>query len=198
MLVVIAIIGILAALTVALVGVASRNSRESRVKAELNRLVTAIEAYKAELGFYPPDNQKNPRDPRVNQLFYELVGTYQSGGIFRTANDKESISPAAINTFFGVQGFANVADSPAKVKNFLPQLKDREVAEYSSTPDDVELLVLPVKGPNMVTGPSGTPLNTWRYVATGPTNNPRSFDLWAEVDLGANNIRIIGNWKTKD
>jgi prepilin-type N-terminal cleavage/methylation domain-containing protein len=198
LLMVIAIIGILAALTVALVGVASRNSKESRIKAELNRLVTAIEAYKADLGFYPPDNQLTPRDPRVNQLFYELVGTYQTGNAFVTANGKETITTMGASTYFGVQGFANSAPTAAKVKTFLQKLSAREYAEYSPPPNDVELLLVPAPGPNLVTGPSGVPLNTWRYVSSAPTNNPRSFDLWAEADLGGGAVRVIGNWKTKD
>jgi hypothetical protein len=37
-------------------------------------------------------------------------------------------------------------------------------------------------------------VNPWRYVSTNPTNNPNSFDLWAEVPLGRE-IKIIGNWK---
>jgi len=54
LLVVISIIGILAGLTVGLSGVASRKSKESRIRGDLNRLVTVIENYKARLGSYPP------------------------------------------------------------------------------------------------------------------------------------------------
>lgn len=37
-------------------------------------------------------------------------------------------------------------------------------------------------------------LNPWRYVSTNPTNNPNSFDLWAEIVVKGER-RIIGNWK---
>ena len=54
LLVVISIMGVLAGLTVGLSGVASRKSKEGRIRGDLNRLVTLIENYKAKMGFYPP------------------------------------------------------------------------------------------------------------------------------------------------
>jgi hypothetical protein len=43
--------------------------------------------------------------------------------------------------------------------------------------------------------PSNKGLNPWRYVSTNPTNNPGSFDLWAEIPVGRDRVKIIGNWK---
>ncbi len=37
-------------------------------------------------------------------------------------------------------------------------------------------------------------VNPWRYVSTKPFQNPKSFDLWAEVVIG-NQLKVIGNWK---
>ena len=37
-------------------------------------------------------------------------------------------------------------------------------------------------------------LNPWRYVSSNPTNNPGSFDLWAEIVVKGQK-KIIGNWK---
>jgi hypothetical protein len=42
--------------------------------------------------------------------------------------------------------------------------------------------------------PTNPGLNPWRYVSTNPTNNPNSFDLWAEIIVKGER-RIIGNWK---
>ena len=66
----------------------------------------------------------------------------------------------------------------------------------SSNPSpEVELLVVPVPWPltssAQPTGKKG--LNPWRYVSRNPTNNPTTFDLWAEfVDGGK--VKVICNW----
>ena len=75
LLVVIVIIGILAGLVVGLSGTASYKMRESRTRAELVAIETAIEAYKAKFGHYPPCN---PDDPALNSLYYELTGALYS------------------------------------------------------------------------------------------------------------------------
>ena len=56
LLVVIAIIGLLAGLVVGGTRYAGSKMKENRVRAELNALVTAIEAYHAKFNQYPPDN----------------------------------------------------------------------------------------------------------------------------------------------
>ena len=71
LLVVIAIIGLLAALIVSGAGIASIKARTYRVQAERDALITAIEQYKAKLGYYPPDNTNSPF---LNPLYYELTG----------------------------------------------------------------------------------------------------------------------------
>src|SRR5437867_595831 len=56
LLVVIAIIAVLASLIVGLAGLAGRKSKEAQVRAQMNGLITAIDRYKSEFGYYPPDN----------------------------------------------------------------------------------------------------------------------------------------------
>src|SRR6266699_2584539 len=56
LLVVISIIALLAELIVGLARYAGQTTKRSRVQAELNQVITAIEAYKAHFGHYPPDN----------------------------------------------------------------------------------------------------------------------------------------------
>src|SRR5687768_12996877 len=78
MLVVIAVIGILAAILLGALPAISDKKIRSSVRAELQRLTTAIEDYKAKHGFYPPDNPDTANAARAvaqPPLFYELVGT---------------------------------------------------------------------------------------------------------------------------
>src|SRR5688572_24620995 len=56
LLVVISIIALLASLIVGLAAYAGRSNIRTRVRAELNQVITAIDAYKAHFGHYPPDN----------------------------------------------------------------------------------------------------------------------------------------------
>src|SRR5688572_10713472 len=74
MLVVIAIIGILAALLVGGLGRASESKVRSRVRAELEQIEVAIKTFHKTHGFYPPSNA-NITNTGTNQLFYELTGT---------------------------------------------------------------------------------------------------------------------------
>jgi hypothetical protein len=67
------------------------------------------------------------------------------------------------------------------------------------TAAEVDILVLPTPFPSghpaaVFTGSQGS-VNPWRYVSTNPTNNPASFDLWAEVPINNKEVRTIGNWK---
>jgi hypothetical protein len=58
----------------------------------------------------------------------------------------------------------------------------------------VELLVVPVPGPNDLTTESGRKINPWRYNSKTPVHNPDTYDLWAEIVIGGQ-TNIIGNWK---
>jgi len=207
LLVVIAIIGVLASLTVGLSSVASRKSKESRVRAELDQLATAIDNYKAALGTYPPDN---PGMPSTNQLFYELSGTLyeQAGGrgYFSTPGGQERIPADAVRTIFNARGFGNSV-RPGDSLKFTEEFKPTEYGEISGE-IDVEVLVVPVKGPDRftyrnVTAPLAIPvrgnpktkLNPWLYDASSPIrNNRKSFDLWTEVVIGRNIVRF-SNWE---
>ena len=106
LLVVIVIIGILASLVVGLSGTAGRKMRESRTRAELTAIGTAIESYKAKFGHYPPDN---PNDPALNSLYYELTGCLYNGKTFRDPKVGTVMKVQAIKEHFGVEGFINTA-----------------------------------------------------------------------------------------
>lgn len=163
LLVVFSIIALLASLTVGLTSVASRKSKEARVRGELHRLATAIDNYKARLGHYPPDN---PGKPSTNQLFYELSGTVYDGNFgFEVYNSPQRIRTDTITAFFNALGFAN---SILKAHNTLETTGRQAVESDRNRPFGVEfkgnqyrevdptmvgnsvvnVLVVPVPGPD--------------------------------------------------
>jgi prepilin-type N-terminal cleavage/methylation domain-containing protein len=193
MLVVIAIMGILAALITWGARRASEGRAIKKTKAELIFLQAAIDDYQAKLGFYPPDNANDATKP---PLFYELTGTKLEGGVYKNLHGDEQIALTTIQSIFNLGGFAN--SNPESVKNFLPGLKPQHYREVEEAPLDVEFLVVGSPGPNDFPAPSQSsnknPINTWRYVSTNPTNNSGSYDLWAEIVVGGQ-TNVIGNWK---
>ena len=204
LLVVIAIIGVLASLIVGLSSYSARKSKESRIRTELNQLVTAIESYHARFGHYPKDNVANKVplvvNPVTNALFYELGGTVldNAAGVFRTREGQETINVTDIQAYFNVEGFVNSSTDPKQVKSFTTFKKKQYEDLFLNAAPDVELLVVPVAWPLKPSAPpppipSRPGLNPWRYVSTSPTNNPTTFDLWAEY-VDGNRIRIICNW----
>ena len=220
LLTVISIIALLATIGAALSGVAIRKARESRVRAEEGKLVTGIEAYRADLNQYPPDNARNGVnvDPAVHQLYYELVGSLSSrqGSSYTTADSMEQLTATAIAAAFsGAGGFVNSAVAPDKPKSYVADLDQRQHRRVRLT-SGTEIELLTVSGLDWPTKnavqTSRAPLagrvadakqlfiNPWHYVSTKPTNNPGSFDLWALLPSGrvvnnTNEYRILGNWK---
>lgn len=200
MLVVISIIGLLAAMVVGLAGGAAKTSRMTRVKADLNNLVSAIDRFHTKFGSYPPDNARvvvNGGQTNYlaapNQLFYELVGSVHrlnpstQKSEFYVSQLGLTSSQADIKTWFGVDGFVNAADNASEVENFLTNFKTNDVSLIPMTGRTPLVgLRVPVKNP-------GTNENFWYYRSTNPTNNPASYDLWAVVVIGKN-TNIISNW----
>ena len=212
LLTVIAIIALLAGLVVGLGGKATEANRAGRVKAEHQRLVTAIESYKAEVGSYPPDNINTTGSftdyrQRIarNSLFYELSGCIftnnASGGSFVVVGKPdEVITTADLKANFGADGVQNsgrrVGEVPYRGVQFKPnQYSDIQPASGSG---DVDALIVPVQGPKDIelTAPDGKKkVNPWLYDAsTTNRHNLETFDLWAEY-LGKKRTNIVGNWK---
>jgi len=168
MLVVIAIIGVLAALVIGAAAHFRETSVRARIAVERDQLVTAINSYHKKYGFYPQDNQKTPPNPARNPLYYELTAT--------------PLDPNLAQSEFGIKGIVNTG---SEAKNVFPNI-GAEGKNYK--PDgNILSLTVPYKGPQ-------GDLNTWRYVSKNPTNNSETFDLWAEVVVGSKTF-IIGNWK---
>jgi prepilin-type N-terminal cleavage/methylation domain-containing protein len=199
LLVVISIIGVLAAMVVGLAGGATKQSHIKRVKSDLQNIATAIDQFKTKYGTYPPDNgrvQVSGGQTNYfavpNQLFYELVGSVHR---LNAAGKSEFFVPQLgltltqdqIQTWLGVDGFVNATENVKDVENFLSNFKTNDVAQIPQTPG-VTLMGLRVAVKN-----PGTNENFWFYRSTNPTNNPTSYDLWAVVVIGKQ-TNIIGNW----
>jgi len=209
LLVVISIIALLAGLIVPLAKNAGVSGKRNRIRAELEQIVTAIEAYKAQFGEYPPDNvmlSTKTVNPVTNQLFYELTGVIvdDRSGVFRARDRQQGIrSSPTVQTFFNRDGFVNSGTNPKEIKSFLPSLKasQRRAITSQSPGPEIEVLAVSVDWPNdsrfpppiNSTDPQIRRVNPWRYTKTNPTNNSDGFDLWAEYVEGGK-IKIIGNW----
>ncbi|HTX21005.1 MAG TPA: type II secretion system protein [Candidatus Aquilonibacter sp.] len=200
LLVVISIIGVLAALTIPVLKSVKRREYINKSEAEMAQLESAIDAYKTAYGFYPPGNSLTPSNPLVNQLYFELAGTTLTNGNFTTLDGSATITAASVTNTFGVGGFVNCnsANKPSSetsqmAENFLVNLKADQIGANSA---GVQLLAGSVGGPD----PSYTPLpgsssNPWRYVYPG-TNNPSGFDLWIQLVIGGQ-TNLICNWSSQ-
>jgi prepilin-type N-terminal cleavage/methylation domain-containing protein len=206
LLVVIAIISILAAMVFPITKALNRSKVRTRIKGEMAQFQTAIEAYKAKVGVYPPDN---PGRPARNQLYYELLGTELTtpaagGARFYVTLDGGSrlpADPASFQSLFGpaVSGFVNSTrgasgDEGVYAVNFLKG--GLQPLQFATLPNNLRLLVASVRWPEghpYQPVPEVKGLNPWRYVSTNPTNNAGSYDLWVDVIIdGATNR--FGNW----
>jgi hypothetical protein len=175
----------------------------------LAQIESAIEAYKTKLGFYPPANPLTPPDWTKNQLYYELLGTtlttINGQPTFQTLDGSAQLlnTTAAFQAAFGastkVTRFMNCAkpgagdDAPNAVK-FLVGLKP---AQFLAVNNPVTSTVL---GSSLGGAPvfTRTPqeIVPYGYNSSNPQHNPKSFDLWVDVDVGGKTNRI-SNWSDK-
>jgi prepilin-type N-terminal cleavage/methylation domain-containing protein len=208
LLVVISIIAILAAFTVPVLSSVKRRQYISQAQGELGQLKAAIDSYHAAYGFYPPGNQNGVTNASGkllgNQLYYELVGTTNTGGAFHVINnpgDQLSVTPVnQVQAAFGVAGFVNCSkpgsgeDSPS-AKNFILDLRPNQTGIFSNVGSGFEFTILTgsVGGPDATYKPlNASGLNPWRYVSPG-VNNPSSYDLWIQLSIHGK-TNLICNW----
>ena len=203
LLVVIAIIAILAALIFPVTGAVNRVKIKTKARAELAQVQLAIDNYKAKLGHYPPDN---PGNPSVNPLYFELLGTTNTGTatapLYVTLDGSARIAGSALKTDLGrVSGFVNCTpagggDEGRFATPFITGLKPGQIAALPADPN-VKFLVCSIPWPQM--SPPYNPLpaipgaNPFRYNSSNPTNNPGTYDLWVDVMVGGQTNRI-SNW----
>src|SRR6267142_1870046 len=100
LIVVIAIIGILAALTLPALKGISNKKKIAVARAELDQMQTFLESYKAKYGSYPPDNS-SAGNVVTNQLYFELAGTTNNGTVFRTLDGGSQLTTNDLPTLFG-------------------------------------------------------------------------------------------------
>jgi len=203
LLVVIAIIVVIAALLIPAANSMVKKSIVQRAVSERDQLETAIDAYKAKYGFYPPSNATG--NPLINQLYYELLGTTNTGSAFVTLDGGSQMSSIVLPTIYGVSAFMNASkpgggEDSVPATTFLSGLKAGEIGTYNITNGtgtntfivtaaNSDLSYKPMPG---IYSLAGRPANPWRYVCPG-TNNPNSYDLWVQVFLG-NKTYLICNW----
>ena len=198
LLVVIAVIAALAALTFPAVRAAKISALRSRAKSEMAQIETGIERYKDKLGYYPPDNPTSYYT--LNQLYYELLGTTNANGVYRTLDGSAQINATALPTVFGpnVTGFMNCTrggdDDVPNCGAFLSGLKPSQF--LALTTPDCTVLGSKLKGPLEYENAQGVKINPWRYNTSNPQHNPRSYDLWIDVLAGDKTNRIC-NWSDK-
>jgi prepilin-type N-terminal cleavage/methylation domain-containing protein len=219
LLTVIAIIGVLAGLILGAAGIGVLKSHEARMRGEHQKLMTAIEDYKAVMGNFPPDNPDTTiRDSDtnvdrhikagMNSLFYELSGcTFErpagskTGGSFTTQNTLISAQVADLTKALGVKGVENSArnkrDIPYRGVGFKPsQFAELDGGTYGLN-SSVQILVTPVAGPfdYKFIGKGGKRLlNPWFYDSSSTNrHNLETYDLWSEYKAGRQ-TNTIGNW----
>jgi prepilin-type N-terminal cleavage/methylation domain-containing protein len=214
LLIVISVIAILASMTIPLSSVITKKRRFNVAQAELGQMQTAIEAYRAKLGFYPPDN---PGNPVLNPLFFELKGTMATNtglaAAYVTLDGSSAITTAQLTVLFGgVRGFMNCSktirggDEATAAINFLKTgLRPIQIGKLIVDPNSKEIidaiLVCSIPWANKGDPPISSPpaatqppfLNPWRYVSSNPTNNAASYDLWVDIAIKGKVYRI-SNW----
>jgi prepilin-type N-terminal cleavage/methylation domain-containing protein len=199
LLVVIAVIALLAAMIFPIGAAIDRAKKRSKARAELAQVEVAIAAYKTKLGFYPPDN---PNNPAVNQLYFELSGTFPTNGqqAYITLDGASLITTNALGQRFNAGGILNSTqgggDEGHGASKFLNDLKPGQIGDLSSLTPGAKIIVCSIPWPSVTPTywPAGVlSLNPIRYNSSHPTNNPGSFDLWVDVIIGGKTNRI-SNW----
>jgi prepilin-type N-terminal cleavage/methylation domain-containing protein len=212
LIVVVAIIGLLAAMVLPIVGAVNARKQISVAQTQLKGIEAAIADYKTKLGYYPPDN---PNNSVTNQLYFELMGTTnnavgkpQGPDLWVTADGSAQIGTITspnINGIFGVSGFANTSarshsdDAGAAAQSFLNNLTPNEVGLLDPSNPNIKILVCTVVWPLDKTPPvieKNPPLNPWRYNSSHPTNNTASYDLWVDLVIKGRTNRV-SNWSTQ-
>jgi prepilin-type N-terminal cleavage/methylation domain-containing protein len=203
LLVVISIIGVLAALIIPLAGTVAIHKKINTAQAELQRLETGLENYKAKYGVYPP---ANPNSPVFSPLYYELAGVTVTGSgaamSYETLDAASTVLAAEYQGQFGVGGVVNSTKGSGEdavyAKDFLPGLKSTEVV--LATNGDASgvkfgYLVTSVGGPDVNSVPLIAGQNPFRYMYPG-TNNPGSYDLWIQLTIKPHKY-LICNWTSQ-
>jgi prepilin-type N-terminal cleavage/methylation domain-containing protein len=208
MLVVIAIIGIVAALVVNMNSGAQTAKRNAQVNGDKASLTLMIDNYHSKLNFYPPDNGSLISNTTpfaiydayaaTNPLLYELTGATNNPpnnpGMIQLFDGTNVPQLTFEQTYGGRSAIANaVTDPTEQPPNFFqPGPQPKEYTNYNAGSPLKGLLVpVPIV--------ANSPINFWHYDASSANrHNLSSYDLWAEYITGSKNgsniITTNGNW----
>jgi len=211
MLVVIAIIGIVAALVVNMNSGAQAAKRNAQVNIDKQGLITMIGDYQSKLNFYPPDNGGLATNPpgsyydavaSTNPLLYELTGASNNfSNNIPTTNyiqvfDGTSVPIYNFQTNYGGRSAVANANTDEPHDFFQTGPQPKEYTNYDTSSGLKGLLV-----PVALTDSLGNPItnNFWHYDSSSTNrHNPQSYDLWAEYNIGTKSgnpiIMTNGNW----
>jgi prepilin-type N-terminal cleavage/methylation domain-containing protein len=187
-----------------------RKSKEAQVRAQLNGLITAIDRYKKRVWLLSTGQRSeqhgggNECESRHQSTLLRTDRSYceQSVGNFSKPEQTYHITALTVQSVFHRDGFVNASTDPKELKFQGANLKANQVENgcQSVAPRWTSWFCrrhFPRGIPRQYLrgSPFESLVNPWRYVSTNPTNNPASFDLWAEVPLNNKEVRTIGNWK---
>ena len=225
LLIVIATIGILAALLMPVFAMVGTHAVIQRAQSERDQIETAIDRYYSKYGFYPPGNAlPSPNIPPTpnflaaltNQLYYELVGTTNIGTAatpnFLTLDNRITNTPTLAGQVFGVSGFMNCSrtaggEDAVSAQSFLTGIKSGQLANVPVVGGTISILCTAANSdPSYQPIFPGTTPSTPVYTVAGRpanpwrylypgVNNPKSYDLWIQIFVGGK-TNLICNWKT--
>jgi prepilin-type N-terminal cleavage/methylation domain-containing protein len=205
MLVVMGVIVVLASMIFPAAAMYKKKATLAKARSEMKLVALAIQAYKENLGHYPPDHivvvGGRQEAHLTNSLYFELCGTVQKGNDFETLDGAARIPVADVPGVFGQGGFMNCSkggadDNAQAAKAILKKLSPKHYANiWEPTTPGVRVLTCSVDWPVA----SGTILNIplanpWRYDCSSTNrNNHDAFDLWVDIIVGGKTNRI-SNW----
>ena len=169
---VMAIISILAALTIGLYGRVKDKQVESRVQSELAAIELALENYKAKNGQYPPSSSWKNKYP--------------------VSSWSESMDPDSSTLISPPRNELYKYLVPNEGKAFLQDLKETQFErDAGGAPTGVLTATIP-------DGAGGNV--KWGYNSFDPKYNKNSYDLWVEYgeEVGSESaevVRVISNWE---
>jgi prepilin-type N-terminal cleavage/methylation domain-containing protein len=204
MLMVITIMGIVAALVVTMGQAAAQKKKIVAVQGMKERLITMIENYHNKLNYYPPDNTNllnyQANSPNYdsyatsNSLMYELLGgSNLNAGANLALFNNTNASASAYSSVFSRAGVAN-GDALEPHDFFQPGPAPKDYAPIFTNNGNVfYALIVPA---DLVPGHTN---NFWHYDASSTNrHNLNTYDLWAEFYIGtkSGHLTIItnGNW----
>jgi hypothetical protein len=164
------------------------------IRKQRQELITIIETYKRQLGYYPPMFTLPGSDHgKINPLCYELLGVqYEpTRSEFHIRITKDPLSSGEAQKYFNSRWFSNLVVYPTVPTNYLA---NRTLAVSMMTPE-ADLFGLGLSYTDFLTDKfwDDYQFSAWRYATNPAEHNPGKFDLWVELTVAGQHV-TIGNW----